>query len=73
MSGETQENVFDPFFTTKEVGKGLGLGLSICHRILADHQGIVTINSKEGVGTEFILDLPEASSYRTSTQETTFV
>jgi signal transduction histidine kinase len=66
MSRETQENVFDPFFTTKEVGKGLGLGLSICHRILADHQGIITIYSTEGVGTEFILDLPEASSYRTS-------
>ncbi len=73
MSRETQENVFDPFFTTKEVGKGLGLGLSICHRIIADHQGLVTIHSEPGNGTEFILDLPEASSYRTSSQETTLV
>lgn len=73
MSRETQENVFDPFFTTKEVGKGLGLGLSICHRIIADHQGIVTIHSEPGIGTEFILDLPEASSYRNSSQETTLV
>jgi signal transduction histidine kinase len=73
MSRETQENIFDPFFTTKEVGKGLGLGLSICHRIIADHQGLVTIHSEPGTGTEFILDLPEASSYRTSSQETTLV
>jgi len=69
MSRETQEKVFDPFFTTKEVGKGMGLGLSICHRIIADHQGIVTILSKEGAGTEFILDLPDASSYRSLRQE----
>ncbi|GEP45588.1 ATP-binding protein [Brevifollis gellanilyticus] len=69
MNRETQEKVFDPFFTTKEVGKGMGLGLSICHRIIADHQGIVTILSKEGAGTEFILDLPDASSYRTMREE----
>lgn len=69
MNRETQEKVFDPFFTTKEVGKGMGLGLSICHRIIADHQGIVTILSKEGSGTEFILDLPDASSYRSLRQE----
>jgi signal transduction histidine kinase len=73
MSRETQDNVFDPFFTTKEVGKGLGLGLSICHRILADHQGLISIHSEQGIGTEFILDLPEASFYRTSSQETTLV
>jgi signal transduction histidine kinase len=73
MSRETQDNVFDPFFTTKEVGKGLGLGLSICHRILADHQGLISIHSEQGIGTEFILDLPEASFYRTSPQETTLV
>jgi signal transduction histidine kinase len=73
MNQETQEKVFDPFFTTKDVGKGMGLGLSICHRIIADHQGVVTILSKEGVGTEFILDLPDASSYRSNRQEVSFL
>ncbi|MCX6856718.1 MAG: ATP-binding protein [Verrucomicrobia bacterium] len=73
MSRETQDNVFDPFFTTKEVGKGLGLGLSICHRILADHQGLISIHSEQGIGTEFILDLPEASFYRTHSQENTLL
>jgi len=73
MSQETQEKVFDPFFTTKDVGKGMGLGLSICHRIIADHQGVVTILSKEGSGTEFILDLPDASSYRSARREATFI
>lgn len=63
MSSDTHSKVFDPFFTTKEVGKGMGLGLSICHRIVADHGGMIMIDSKEGVGTEFTLDLPDAHSY----------
>lgn len=68
MSRETHDKVFDPFFTTKEIGKGMGLGLSICHRIVADHSGSITIVSKENAGTEFILDLPDARSYhQTST------
>jgi C4-dicarboxylate-specific signal transduction histidine kinase len=64
MPPETRERIFDPFFTTKEVGKGMGLGLAICHRIIADHQGRVNVTSTPGKGTEFILDLPQADMYR---------
>ncbi len=63
MTPDVQARVFDPFFTTKDVGKGMGLGLAICHRIVADHQGRVLVESTPNEGTEFILDLPQADSY----------
>ena len=59
--GVTEEHlqyIFDPFFTTKEVGKGTGLGLSICHGIMTKHGGRISVESKLGKGTTFIVDLP---------------
>ncbi|QQO09357.1 sensor histidine kinase [Breznakiella homolactica] len=51
--------IFDPFFTTKDPGKGTGLGLSISYHIIAEkHRGSITVQSKEGKGTSFIIDLP---------------
>ncbi|MCX6865260.1 MAG: ATP-binding protein, partial [Verrucomicrobia bacterium] len=41
-------NIFDPFFTSKEVGKGMGLGLSISHRILLTHQALIEVDSRPG-------------------------
>lgn len=48
--------VFTPYFTTK--ASGTGLGLSIVERIVADHGGAVRLESEEGVGTTFFMDLP---------------
>ena len=48
----------EPFFTTKDVGQGTGLGLYVCHRIVTEHQGTITIESQVGVGTEVIIELP---------------
>jgi signal transduction histidine kinase len=52
--------VCDPFFTTRDVGKGMGLGLSICHTIIGNHQGKITIESRQGEWTEVSFDLPLA-------------
>jgi len=51
--------IFDPFFTTKPVGKGSGLGLSICYQIIVQkHSGKIICNSTPRKGTEFIIELP---------------
>ncbi len=59
---EIQDKIFDPFFTTKDVGQGMGLGLSICNRIIADHGGRIEVRSQPGLFTEFILELPSTDS-----------
>ena len=50
--------IFDPFFTTKD--RGLGLGLSICHRILEEHRGAIQVESAPGRGTSVTCFLPIA-------------
>ncbi|MCR4344467.1 MAG: HAMP domain-containing histidine kinase, partial [Candidatus Scalindua sp.] len=50
--------LFDPFFTTKTEGNGTGLGLSISHEIIQNHGGKISVESQEGKGTTFIIDLP---------------
>ncbi len=62
IPAEIRDKIFDPFFTTKDVGKGMGLGLSICNRIISDHGGRVEVRSKPGEFTEFIIEFPNADS-----------
>ncbi len=50
--------VFDPFFTTKDVGEGMGLGLSICFRIVQEYEGRITVRSERGKFCEFKLEFP---------------
>lgn len=58
---EIMPRIFDPFFTTKEVGKGLGLGLSICQSIIDKHNGKITIQSESNKGSIFTVQLPRIS------------
>jgi|GEM_PF-187727 len=51
--------IFDPFFTTKEVGKGTGLGLWICDRIVRKHGGMIEVQSRANVGTEMTIVIPD--------------
>ena len=55
---EVLPKIFDPFFSTKEIGKGTGLGLSISYKIVQQHGGRITVDSKVGAGTTFIVWLP---------------
>lgn len=50
--------IFDPFFTTKAVGEGVGLGLSLCQGIVESHGGQIWVESVEGEGATFIVELP---------------
>ncbi len=50
--------IFDPFFTTKESGKGTGLGLSIAYNIIHGMGGKIWVESREGKGTTFYIQLP---------------
>ena len=60
IPAEDIHKVFDPGFTTKGVRVGMGLGLSICHKIVVDeHRGHVDVSSKPGMGTTFTVTLPK--------------
>jgi signal transduction histidine kinase len=52
------DKIFQPFFTTKPTGQGTGLGLSLSYEIIKAHDGEIRVESKEGEGTEFIINLP---------------
>ncbi|HMP01372.1 MAG TPA: HAMP domain-containing sensor histidine kinase [Gemmatales bacterium] len=59
MSAEVLENIFEPFFTRSRTGKGVGLGLSISHRIVTQHGGEIEADSAgPGQGSTFTLRLP---------------
>ena len=50
--------IFDPFFTTKDVGEGMGLGLSICYRIVQECDGRISVKTEPGKYCEFTLEFP---------------
>ncbi|MEH1817075.1 MAG: AAA family ATPase [Nostoc sp.] len=59
MSHEVKQKIFDHLFTTKSVGKGTGLGLAIARQIIVEkHGGTLEVNSVQGEGTEFVIQIP---------------
>jgi signal transduction histidine kinase len=58
MTEETKSKMFDPFFTKKDVGDGSGLGMSISHGIIEEHEGKFKVESEVGKGTKISIVLP---------------
>ncbi len=58
MDAATRERIFEPFFTTKKGSEGAGLGLAIVDRIVAGHQGVITVTSRGGEGTNIMIYFP---------------
>lgn len=60
--------IFDPFFTTKPVGEGTGLGLTVVHGIVQEHDGSIQVISAPDQGTTFIVALPVQNTGRSATE-----
>lgn len=55
---ENLPRIFEPYFTTRPKGHGSGLGLATAYSIIHRHHGTITVESEEGSGTEFVIELP---------------
>jgi two-component system sensor histidine kinase PhcS len=60
------DKIFDPFFTTKDVGEGMGLGLSICYRIVKESGGRILVKTEPGKFCEFTLEFPVRTNQATN-------
>jgi two-component system NtrC family sensor kinase len=56
------DKIFQPFFTTKPTGQGTGLGLSLSYDIIKAHGGEIKVETKEGEGSKFVIQLPMSKS-----------
>ncbi|HTU24078.1 MAG TPA: ATP-binding protein [Pirellulales bacterium] len=65
LSDEVREHLFEPFFTRRRTGQGIGLGLSITYRIIADHEGRIDVHSDgPDRGSQFRVVLPTAEQQK---------
>jgi len=61
ITSEHVDKIFDPFYTTKDVGAGMGLGLSICYRIMQECKGKISVRTEPGKFCEFTLEFPKTA------------
>lgn len=60
VPNDIRTRIFDPLFTTKDVGKGTGIGLAFCHRVVTAHNGQIRLDPSAMSGATFVLRLPIA-------------
>ena len=72
MSEETLKHIFEPFFTIKKE-YGTGLGLPITYGIIKNLGGNISVRSKEGEGTIFMVDLPKKPAMQGSREENEYI
>ena len=70
MSEEIARRVFEPFFTTKDSGEGSGMGLSLCYKLIAEHQGWIDLTTAPGKGACFSICLPLNAGHPPTDKET---
>jgi two-component system, NtrC family, nitrogen regulation sensor histidine kinase NtrY len=68
LTSEECGRLFTPYYTSKE--HGTGLGLAIVQSIVSDHAGRISVKSRPGQGTTFIIELPVAQQDRSSAGST---
>ncbi|HDQ41587.1 MAG TPA: two-component sensor histidine kinase [Desulfonatronum sp.] len=69
ISPDKIKRLFHPFFTTKQ--KGTGLGLAVSYKIIQDHDGDITVQSRKGKGSRFLISLPMDAKPTSNAAETT--
>ena len=60
ISAEHRPHIFEPFYSARQAGRGVGMGLSKCWRIVTAHGGRVEVESRSGCGAAFTICLPAA-------------
>jgi hypothetical protein len=60
ISPEVRRHLFDPFYCGRQAGRGLGMGLAKCWRIVTRHGGQVSVSGEPGEGARFVIRLPGA-------------
>jgi signal transduction histidine kinase len=61
IAPEAQARIFSAFYTTKDVGRGMGMGLTIAYRVVSALKGTINVSSNPGAGSEFVLWLPRGN------------
>jgi len=65
IAADRLTRIFDPFFTTREIGKGMGLGLTVACDIAVSHGGRIGVDSAQGAGSTFTVYLPTIQDAQT--------
>ncbi len=61
ISPEQRPHIFEPFYSARQAGRGVGMGLSKCWRIVTQHGGRIEVGTRRGSGAVFTIRLPRIS------------